>query len=336
MGHSAATGRDRTGRLSLMGSDLGSAAIVRRTDVTLQVVDRPGGIHRLDYDVLGIRMSVTSDLDDVLAIVDATYAAFRILTSTPDPATTDETLGFRLVDLGMSGSCRLDGPDGRSVRLDSRTEGLFALLEGMVGSIVERLHGAGILAAHAGAVAGPTGAIVVAGRSGQGKTTLVLGLVRAGMGLLSDELALLDPDDAVIRPYRRAVHVRPSTLGLLPELAPLGSRPLDQLGGGSEWTVSQPDVVDLLGGRLADALPLGAVVLLDGTPDPSALPRIADVPPAVAAVELMRSTWAASVDFGGTLDAVGRMLSHVPCLRLSVGRFDPTVDLLLARLESAR
>ncbi len=316
-----------------MGSDLGPAAIVHTADVTLPVVDRRGDGHRLDYDVLGVGLSVTSDLPDVLAVVDATYAAFRV----PAPAATAATSSsFRLVDLGEGGPCRLDGPEGRSSRLGSATEGLFGLLEGMVGTIVAGLHATGILAAHAGAVAGPDGAIVVAGRSGQGKTTLVLGLVRAGRGLLSDELALLDPVGDVVRPYRRAVHVRPSTLDLLPELAPLRSRPLDELGGGSEWTVSQADVVDLLGGRLAGPGSLGGIVLLDGTPDPFAAPRIIEVSPAVAAVELMRSTWAASVDFPGTLDAVGRMLSGVPCLRLSVGRFDETVAAVGSALELAR
>ncbi len=319
-----------------MGFDPGSAAIVRRTDVTLQVDDRLGDLQRLDYDVHGIRLSVSSDLPNVLAVVDATYAAFRVPVTASDPSLPDETVRLSLVDLCERGTCRIDGPDGRSERLESPSAGLFALLEAMVGAIVARLHGRGILAAHAGAVAGPSGAIVIAGRSGQGKTTLVLGLVRAGLGLLSDELALLDPHGGVVRPYRRAVHVRPSTLDLLPELSPLGSRPLDQLGGGSEWTIGQAEVVDLLGGRLAEALPLGAVVLLDGAPDPAALPRVVDVAPAAAAIELMRSTWAASVDFGGTLDAVGRMLAGVPCLRLSVGRFDPTVEALSARLRLAR
>ena len=313
-----------------MGSDLGTAAIVRTADVTLPVVDRREDGHCLEYDVLGVRLSITSDLPDVLAVVDATYAAFR----EPAPAATPMTTSsFRLVDLGEGGPCRLDDPEGRSSRLGSATEGLFGLLEGMVGTIVARLHEAGILAAHAGAVAGPDGAIVVAGRSGQGKTTLVLGLVRAGGGLLSDELALLDPVGDVVRPYRRAVHVRPSTLDLLPELAPLRSRPLDELGGGSEWTVSQVDVVDLLGGRLEEARSLGGIVLLVGRPDPSAAPRIVEVSPAVAALELMRSTWAASVDFAGTLDAVGRMLSGIPCLRLSVGRFDDTVAAVGSALE---
>ncbi len=298
--------------------------------------DRPGDPHRLDYDLAGIRLSVVSDLPDVLALVDATYAAFRIADRAATEAASVDPFRFSLIALDDTGRCRLDTPDGRSERIGSTTAGLFGLLESMVETIVARLHGRGILAAHAGAVAGPAGAIVIAGRSGQGKTTLVLGLVRAGLGLLSDELALFDPADGVIRPYRRAVHVRPSTLGLLPQLGALGSRPLEQLAGGEEWTVSQVDVVDLLGGGLAEAAPLGAVVLLDGTPDPAAEPRIVELAPAIAAIELMGSTWAASVDFSGTLEAVGRMLAGRPCLRLSIGRFEPTVEALRVRLELAR
>ncbi len=326
----------RRGRLSLMGSVMGSTTTVVGTDARPRSVDGPGETRQLDYDVEGIHLRVTSDLDDVLALVDATYAAFRTFGQGDDPADAHDVRQFSLIDLGGTGPCRLDLPDGRSARLESHRAGLFGLLEAMVGTIVAEFHDRGILAAHAGAVAGPSGALVISGRSGQGKTTLVLGLVRAGFGLLSDELALLHPAREIVRPYRRAVHVRPSTLDLLPELAPLRARPLDELGGGSEWTIGQTEVAAMLDGRLAGALPLGAVILLDGRPDPAARPRIVDVPPAIAAIELMRTTWAASVDFAGTLDAVGRTLAGRPCLRLSVGRFEPTVEAVITHLGAAR
>ena len=175
----------------------------------IQVRDRPGDIHRLDYDLDGIRLAVVSDLPDVLALVDATYAAFRIADREATEAASADALRFSLIALDRAGRCRLDTPDGRSERLGSTTAGLFGLLEAMVETIVARLHGRGILAAHAGAVAGPGGAIVIAGRSGQGKTTLVLGLVRAGLGLLSAELALFDPADEVIRPSAEEVRSNP-------------------------------------------------------------------------------------------------------------------------------
>jgi hypothetical protein len=177
--------------------------------------------------------------------------------------------------------------------------------------------------------------VIVAGRSGQGKSTLVLGLVRRGLALLSDELALLDPGAGLVRAYPRAVHVRPDTTRLIPELAALEGRPRHELGGGSEWSVTAAEVAALLGGRVTDAAPPAAVVLLDGSPDPTAAPRIRDEFPAVATLELLRSTWATSADFAGTLEAVGGMLSGVPCVRLSVGQFDRTIDTLLGHLERA-
>ncbi len=195
------------------------------------------------------------------------------------------------------------------------------------------LHGRGLYAVHAGAVTGPTGALLVAGRSGQGKSSLVLGLVRQGYALLSDELALLDRDGQV-HPYPRAVHVRPGTVELIPELSPLRTRPMRDLGGGREWSVGPDEIARLLGGQLGTSAPLAGVVLLDGTPRASDLPRIRTEVPAIAALELLRSTWAASADFAGTLGTVAGALADVPCLRLAVGSFDATVEALVDRLAA--
>ena len=163
---------------------------------------------------------------------------------------------FTLTDLRTGGPCLLTLPDGEARPVADPGHGSIALLEAMVGAVVAGLYQRGVLAVHAGAAQGPRGAIVVAGRSGQGKSTLILGLVRRGLGLLSDELALLDPAAGLVHPYPRAIHVRPATIGLLPELAPLEGRPRHELGGGSEWSVAPTEIADLLGGRLGDAAPL--------------------------------------------------------------------------------
>ena len=293
-----------------------------------------GVARTLGYDVRGTRLEVTSDLDPVLEIVEATYAAFRIAEGSPQPA-SGTVLAFSLLSQGGE-RCLLRAPHGRSEPFESATTGLLGLLEAMVGEIVAAMHRQGVLAVHAGAVAGRHGAAIVAGRSGQGKTTLVLGLVRHGLGLLSDELAVLDPAAGLVEPYRRSAHVRPATLGLIPELGPLAGRPAVRLGGGVEWTVSPQEVVGLLGGRLADPAPLSAVLILDGTPDPTIAPRLSEVTPAVAALELLRTTWAASVDFTGTLRSIGAMLAGIPCLRLAVGDFEATVATVAERLEQDR
>lgn len=320
----------------MIGPSLGVAAAVGRADLSDRAVDRPAVGRTTHYDVRGIRLDVTSDLEPVLEVVDATYAAFRIDSGTARPRQRDDVLAFSLAARGGGGPCLLSAPGGRTELLESPAIGLLALLEAMVGEIVAALHRRGVLAVHAGAVAGRSGAAIIAGRSGQGKTTLVLGLVRHGLGLLSDELALLDPAAGLVEPYRRSAHVRPPTLGLIPELQPLASRPTHRLGGGVEWTVAPQEVAGLLGGRLADAAPLAAVVLLEGTPDPAIAPRLTEVAPAVAALELLRTTWAASIDFTGTLTALGTMLAGLPCLRLAVGDFEATVAAVAERLEHGR
>ena len=50
----------------------------------------------------------------------------------------------------------------------------------------------GILAFHAAAVAGPNGAILIAGDSGAGKSTLLAAMLKRGWNLLADDLAAVD------------------------------------------------------------------------------------------------------------------------------------------------
>ena len=109
------------------------------------------------------------------------------------------------------------------------------MLAHIVQGLLRRLHAQGFHAIHAASLAHSGGALIVAGETGRGKTTL--GLVRRGLGLLSDEIALVERDEARILPYRRSLHVRPGTPELIPELGFLLERPRNQLGGGIEWTL---------------------------------------------------------------------------------------------------
>ena len=83
-------------------------------------------------------------------------------------------------------------------------------------------------------------AILVAGRSGRGKTTLVLGLLRRGLDLLSDELALVAPDDSTMLAYPRGLHIRPSALDLFPELDHLADPPATSSAAGANGPSVRP------------------------------------------------------------------------------------------------
>lgn len=279
------------------------------------------------YTVLGVPVAVSSDVAGVLACVDATYTAFRGLPSMPADVFAAQLLrredAFLVSDSHGYLRC---WPDAHAALLD--------LLDRIVHGVLARLHEQGLYAVHAGAVVYKGAALIIAGRSGHGKTTLVLGLVRRGLGLLSDEFAIADATQQLIQPYRRSLHIRPGTPELIPELAFLREQPQQRLGGGIEWTLTPDQLARALPGGLASAAPPRYVLLLDGPPRPQAAPALVPIPAAVATLELLRGTWAASVDFDGGLARIGRLLHGVACARLRAGALEPTLDTLMQWLES--
>ncbi len=202
--------------------------------------------------------------------------------------------------------------------------------------MLARLQAQGAYTIHAGAAVHGERALLVVGRSGQGKTTLTLGLLQRGLYLLSDELAVIDPDRPWIMPYRRSLHIRPGTIDLIPELQFLRKLPQRQLGGGNEWPLAPQDLERVLPGCLASAAPLGYVILLEGTPNVEREPALTPIPEALAALELLRSTWGASVNFEASLSRVGQLLDGVACVRLRAGALDRTLERVMAWLEANR
>jgi hypothetical protein len=281
------------------------------------------------YSVLGVPIAVSSDVAGVLECVDATYAAFRHA-----PGALAEVFVARLLRAGDA--FLVADSQGYQRHLPDAHAALLELLDRIVHGVLARLYEQGIYAIHAGAVVYNGAALVIAGRSGQGKTTLVLGLLRRGLGLLSDEFAIADSAQQLILPYHRSLHIRPGTPELIPELAFLRDRPQQRLGGGIEWSLPLGELARALPGGLASAAPPRYVLLLDGPPRPQADPALAPISAALATIELLRGTWAASVDFAGGLARIGRLLDGVVCARLRAGALQPTLDALMQWLEAQR
>lgn len=279
------------------------------------------------YSILGAPVAVTSNVAEALQRVDETYAAFRAA-----PDLSQATLALRL-DRDDDATYLVGDARGER-RWPAYESALLDLFDRMVHGLLEWLLARGIYAIHAGAVAYRGAALLLAGRSGQGKTTLTLGLLRRGIGLLSDEFAVVAPETRQILPYRRSLHVRPGTPEIIPELGFLAGQPRYQLGGGAEWAVTSAQLERALPGCLAAPAPLRRVLLLDGAPAPHAPPSLTPASSALAAIELLRGTWGASVDFAGGLARISRLLDGVPCARLRVGALEPTVARIVAWLEA--
>ena len=95
---------------------------------------------------------------------------------------------------------------------------------------------------HSGGLEASGVGILVPAASGSGKSTLTAGLVRAGLGYLSDELVALELPVAGqaggrLLPYPKPITVKPGSFGVLVDMAPA------QLegGGDGEWQVPVGD-----------------------------------------------------------------------------------------------
>lgn len=289
--------------------------------------ETPRQVERAHYLILGVPIAVASNQAEILAHVDETYISFRSSADEPEPAFTAELLTIEPRAAGkQAGAAVVRDSHGYQHEWPDAHVALIDLFDRIVHGVLAELHKRDIYTVHAGSVVYRGAALIVAGRSGQGKTTLTLGLLQRGMGLLSDEFAVIDPATEQIVPYRRSVHIRPGTPELIPELRFVNQQPQRRLGGGIEWSLTPSDLDRAFPGCLAPAAPLRYVLLLDGAPQPDQLPAVAPVPAALATIELLRGTWAASRDFSAGLARLSRLMSNVACARLRVGALDRTLD----------
>lgn len=278
------------------------------------------------YDVLGVPVHVSANDPEAFARVNETYAAFQQRQTAVPVFRAWLVRSAKGVEVSDTRGYAQIWPDIAAATID--------LLDRMVHGVLAAFYARGIYAIHAGACVYRGAAVLIAGRSGQGKTTLVLGLLRKGFGLLSDEFAVAEPAAQRLLPYQRSIHIRPGTPELIPELAWVAERPQVRLGGGIEWTLTTSDLTHSFPGCLAEAAPLRHVLLLEGAPQPAAEPSIEPVAGAVAAMALVRGTWAASQDFAAGLARIASLLDGVRCARLRVGALDATTARIAGWLEA--
>lgn len=281
------------------------------------------------YAIHGVRVDLDSDVQIAIDAVDASYSAFAA-SSQPGPAVR------RSISLRRDGSAyRSIDHDGQGMVVLGEQRAVVGLFDLVIRAVLDGLAEVGIIAFHAGAVELGGRALILAGASGRGKSTLTLGLLRAGGNLLTDEMALVGPDDRTVLPYPRSAHVRQDTLAMLPELGFISRRPRYDLGGGSEWSVDAHDLAAAFGARVAGPTRLGGIVILDGSPDGGRVPTLELISPAVATMELLRGTPAATIDFAGTVQRVSGIASQVRCARLRSGRLDRTTAMIGDWLEQS-
>jgi hypothetical protein len=162
---------------------------------------------------------------------------------------------------------------------------------------------------HAGAVGDDEGVVLVTGRGGAGKSTTVLSARRAGLQLLSDDLAIVEPGappnpSTMVHAAYGTAKVEVEALARLPELA-------------DEAVETADGLVLELGARLLRTSPLRAVLAVAVHDSPTEL-----VPVTAAACLLAlapSSILGATAADPATLAAMAALVHGVPCYELRVG-----------------
>jgi hypothetical protein len=193
--------------------------------------------------------------------------------------------------------------------------------------VARAVWSAGSIALHASTVAGPSGAIVLAGASYSGKSTLAAALALVGGGerttFFADEVTALHPADLVVTPYGKPAALRPPALDLLAPMVPRlqhpGTRferderfvPPSELGGRPAAATRAPArtparVAAIVFPRFTE--PRSA-----GVPTEASLPtaELAIVRPGEALMRLMRLTLANDSVDHGTFRSLERLVRHV-------------------------
>jgi hypothetical protein len=190
---------------------------------------------------LGVRLTISSDVDELLEQFLTVFCAF-IGTASPDDGNTDITVMIRDAE-GLYDDGR------RKVRLAPgrwRAPHVYNLL---YTTLVRAFDTVYLL--HAAVVAGDGRAWLIGGPSGSGKSSLCRALIDRGYELLSDDLAPLSLADGLVHPF-------PRRLGLVRDVG--RPDPAGALRLGEKLFVT----AEQMGLRMATvALPPGGVVLMN-------------------------------------------------------------------------
>lgn len=236
---------------------------------------------------------------------------------------------YRIAPSGARPALELAGSDP-TLRLRAPEGALEGLpLSGAVASLEVALAQALVrnarpaVALHGAAVAFSRGALLFTGPGGRGKSSLTAGLAARGRPVYGDDVVLVDPDSAEIRPFKRLLKVGPgarSALGLPEPAGPLG--PL--------WDDAHYHPREL-GASWAEPARACAAVLPERR-DGEEGPALVSVGGGEAVREVLLQLLFRSERGAEEFDLAARVLDGARLHRLRFSRSDQAVALLEARL----
>jgi len=207
---------------------------------------------------------------------------------------------------------RLEVFRGRRRLWDVRSEAeLIPWLEAeVVGWLLDRLGRYGRL--HAAVAERRGRAVVIAGRPDAGKTSLACALGLAGWGIMSDEVALLEPGGKAVRSFPRAMLVKSGTARRLKELLRFPPRRVTLDNGPESVRYVNPA---LIGGAVRARARIVAVVF----PERARTCGVTDVGELEATERLLSASFDAASRGRRAVEMCVGLARSVPRFRLRVG-----------------
>ena len=288
------------------------------------VSGREGAQSTPSLKALSYRFAVRSDDERLGRLVDAVLAGLR-----DAGATAPVEHWYSLTSSARAGTVDVRRDGTVDVRRDGMEIARRQSHGDAVGWVVWDVNRAAAEASgdhllfHAGALEAGGAGVLVPGASGSGKSTLVAGLVRAGLGYLTDELAAFDMAGGVLVPYPKPITVKPGSFAALADMDPGGGTGPDGAWSGEEWQVA---VGEGTGRRIGHPCEPGFVVVPRYDPGAAtALTPLSDTEAflalAVNAVNLLPHGARAT-------EALGRLAAGCRCYALAVSDLDEACRLV--------
>jgi HprK-related kinase A len=178
---------------------------------------------------------------------------------------------------------------------------------------------------HAAAVSRRGAGAILAGRPGQGKTTLAAGLLARGWSYFSDEFALIDPLTRQLTAYPKTLCIKSGALGALRGVGlPVDDPPVFEKAG--KGPVALLDPLAVRAGAIAPPCPVRLVLFPEYTP--GAQPRLEPISRARAVYELIQVSFNFAKFRGRGLSLLADVLREAQACKLTVGDLAATTALL--------
>jgi len=285
--------------------------------------------NRIRFRIGSVGVSVTSELEEALEDLAALYGDSREDCASSDPIINIEVRTGRRSPLGRR-RYAIWG-DGEELFANRRRNEVLPYVEWGINWRVIAAR-TDYLQLHAATLAYDGQAVVFAGPSGTGKSTLAAGLLARGWSYLSDEFALIDPDTLLVHPFPKALCIKAGAFSAVEglKLPVWRRRHYVKAFKGHVGYISTRDITPQVA---TGPCPIRFIVFpryAEGTET-----RLYSLPRARAAFLLAQHVLNRDTFGGRMISILSDVVRDAECVRLEAGPLDTTCDLVESLVSSS-